>query len=332
MRFALSAEQRAFAAALDALLGAADVPGAVRRWAGGDPADGLRLWGRLAELGVTGLRVPEACGGVGGTPVDLVVACERLGYHGVPGPYVESLAVAPALLTDTALLTDVAKGLSRISVAAPPHSPYALDADTATHVFIVTGRTVTRGRVSRPVDSVDPARRLSEVSAGEVVADVGLVRHDRALDAGALATASWLVGAGQRLLDDTVAYVSARRQFGRVIGGYQAVQHALADVRVGLDFARPLVLAAARAAATAETASGSLASEAERNRTVSAAKVLAAEAAHRAARTALQLHGAIGYTRELDLSLWILRVRALISAWGTPAYHRGRVLDALTGR
>jgi hypothetical protein len=126
-----------------------------------------------------------------------------------------------------------------------------------------------------------------------------------------------LLGLGERLLDATVAYAKQRRQFGREIGSYQAIKHRLADVRIGLDFARPLVHGAALAGA--ET----------RSRDVSAAKVACGDAAHRAARAALQVHGAVGYTRELDLSLWITRVRALVGAWGTPTWHRHRVLDAL---
>jgi alkylation response protein AidB-like acyl-CoA dehydrogenase len=64
---------------------------------------------------------------------------------------------------------------------------------------------------------------------------------------------------------------------------------------------------------------------------VSAAKVAAGEASYVAARAALQAHGAIGYTEEYDLSLWLLKIRALRSAWGSPSYHRGRVLDSLVG-
>ena len=64
---------------------------------------------------------------------------------------------------------------------------------------------------------------------------------------------------------------------------------------------------------------------------VSAAKVACGDAAYLAARTGLQVHGAIGYTQEFDLSIWITKVRALVTAWGTPAYHRARVLDGLVG-
>jgi alkylation response protein AidB-like acyl-CoA dehydrogenase len=100
----------------------------------------------------------------------------------------------------------------------------------------------------------------------------------------------------------------------------QAVKHRLADVAIGLAFARPLADAAAAALAAGERAAG---------RDVSAAKVACAGAADRAARAALQVHGAIGYTAEHDLSRFLLQVRALVPAWGTSAEHRARVLAAL---
>ena len=120
----------------------------------------------------------------------------------------------------------------------------------------------------------------------------------------------------------SVRHATQRTQFGRPVGAFQAVKHRLADVAIGLEFARPLADAAAVALA------GSCAT-AERD--VSAAKVACAEAAYGAARAALQVHGAIGYTREHDLSLWLTKVRALLPAWGTQAEHRAIVLAALTG-
>ncbi|WP_037367602.1 acyl-CoA dehydrogenase family protein [Amycolatopsis orientalis] len=313
MKFRLSAEQRAFAEALDALLGAADVPGVTRSWAAKRPESGLLLWKQLAELGVTGLGVPEEHGGVGGTPVDLVVAFERLGYHGVPGPVIESIAAAPVLVTDASLLSSLASGAAVASFASAPDTPYALDADVATDVFVV-GDALARADIGRSLQSVDPARHLFEVTAAAEIQPLSRETRRKALDLASLACAAELLGCGARMLADTVAYLGQRRQFGRVIGEYQALKHAAADVRVALDFARPLLLGAAR----------------EPNaRSISAAKVATSDAAQLAARTGLQLHGAIGYTLECDLSLWLLRVRALVGCWGTPAAHRARVLESL---
>src|SRR6202012_3124254 len=93
-------QQRDFAASIDAALGAADLPGAIRAWADGDVAPGRKVWEQLANLGVTALAVPEEFDGLGADPVDLVVALERLGRWCVPGPVTESIAVAPVLLAE----------------------------------------------------------------------------------------------------------------------------------------------------------------------------------------------------------------------------------------
>ncbi|EUA23422.1 acyl-CoA dehydrogenase, C-terminal domain protein [Mycobacterium xenopi 4042] len=145
-------------------------------------------------------------------------------------------------------------------------------------------------------------------------------RRCPAYEFGVLATAAQLVGAGQALLDAAVDYAKQRSQFGRAIGSYQAIKHKLADVHIAVELARPLVYGAALSLAG---------DSADAHRDVSAAKVAASDAALAAARSALQTHGAIGFTAEHDLSLWLLRVQALRPAWGDAAVHRRRVLEAL---
>lgn len=321
MRFAPTEEQQGFAEVLDDLLAAADTPRVVRAWAEGDAATGLKLWRRLAELGVTGLLVPEAQGGTGGDEVDLVVAFEALGRHAVPGPWVESVALLPPLLAGAqGLLDRIVAGETPATAAVPGLAPFGLDADVATP-FVLEGTVLHEGRAGAVRRSVDPARRLFPLEAGREVARADAAAVGRALDTAALACAAQLLGAGERLLEDAVRYAKQRKQFGRVIGEYQALKHALADVRVALDFARPLVYVAALSLRAGSTVAP---------RDVSAAKVAAGDAAYAAARTALQVHGAIGYTAEYDLGLWITKVRALVSAWGTPSFHRERVLQAIT--
>ncbi|THI98662.1 acyl-CoA dehydrogenase, partial [Nocardioides sp.] len=160
--------------------------------------------------------------------------------------------------------------------------------------------------------SVDRTRRLFAVTSGAALPASDLAH---AFDLAALATAAQLLGAGERVLADSVTYVKQRRQFGREIGSYQAVKHKLADVRIALDFARPLALGAALDPTPLS---------------VSAAKVACSDAAYLASRSGLQVHGAIGYTQEFDLSIWLTRIRALVTAWGTPAFHRARVLESVT--
>ena len=311
MRFALDEQQRDFAASIDAALGVADLPGAVRAWSAGDVAPGRKVWEQLAHLGVTALAVPEEFDGLDADPIDLVVACERLGRWCVPGPVAESLAVAPILLAGDDRCAGLAAGELIVSAALPPQVPRAVDAHAADLVLLATDVGVSAAEPAAAHQSVDPSRRLYDVTPnGESwQADV-----NRAFQFGALATAAQLVGAAEALLTTAVDYAKQRTQFGRVIGSYQAIKHKLADVHIAIELARPLVYGAALSLQT---------------RDVSAAKAAASEAALLAARSALQTHGAIGFTQEHDLSLWLLRVQALRSAWGDPQAHRRRVLEAL---
>ena len=319
MRFDLDAQQRDFAASIDAALAAADVPHAVRAWADGDTAPGRKVWAQLADLGVTALAVPERFDGLDAHPVDLVVAMERLGRWCVPGPVAESVAVAPVLLAEEdERAAALATGELIATVVLWPQVPRALDADAAGLVLAAeeTG-WVSQAHVGDRHESVDPSRHLFDA---DPVCEAWQADVARAYEFGALATAAQLVGAGQALLDTAVEYAKQRTQFGRVIGSYQAIKHKLADVHIALELARPLVYGAALSLAdrSPDTA-----------RDVSAAKAAASDAALLAARSALQTHGAIGFTAEHDLSLWLLRVQALRSAWGDPAAHRRRVLEAL---
>jgi alkylation response protein AidB-like acyl-CoA dehydrogenase len=318
MKFELDEQQRDFASSIDRALGAADVPAAVRAWATGETGPGRKVWSTLTDLGVTALMVPEQFDGIGAHPVDLVVAAERLGYWGVPGPVTESVAVAPILLANDERCGALASGELIATVAMPPHVPRAVDADTAGLVLVAGDGEIREGTPGDQYESVDPARRLFDVAAagGTESADTAL-----AFEFGALTTAAQLVGAGQAMLDGTVEYAKQRSQFGRLIGSYQAIKHKLADVHIAVELARPLVYGAALSLADGSK---------DTARDVSAAAAAAADAALLSARSSLQAHGAIGFTQEHDLSLLLLRVQALRSAWGDPTWHRRRVLEAMT--
>ncbi|AOW95046.1 acyl-CoA dehydrogenase [Rhodococcus sp. WMMA185] len=300
------------------MLTKADMPTVIRAWSTGDTEPGLELWGRLAETGVNALLVPEEHDGLGADPVDLVVAVEQLGRHAVPGPVAETIAVAPALLAQVApeKLPELASG-SLATVAAPPHVPFAVDADAADLALLVDGSTIHLGESGSALASVDRSRRLFSLTGSEAL---GEGDSAPAFDLGALATAAQLQGLGETLLEVTTDYAKQRKQFGKVIGGFQAIKHHLAEVAVGLEMSRPLLYGAALSVRDGSAAT---------TRDVSAAKAACGDAAYRAARVALQVHGAIGYTQEHDLSLWLVKVRALVTAWGTPAFHRARVVDSL---
>lgn len=309
MKFELTSDQRDFMSALDGQITAGDPVSVNRSWAAGDTKPGLELWQQIAEVGVSGLLVAEEQGGLGASPIELVCAFEVLGRHAVPGPWIESAAYLATALEGPER-TAIADG-TVATVAAPPLAPYAIDADAAEEHYVVVDGTLHQAEHGDAVESVDPSRRLFKVTAATSLPSSDL---DAAFDLAVLAASAELLGAGERVLDDAVTYVKQRTQFGRTIGSYQAIKHQLANVRIALDFARPLVLGAAMDPTP---------------RAVSAAKIQAADAANLAARVGLQVHGAIGYTAEFDLSLWLLRIRALQSAWGTPTFHRERVLASL---
>ncbi|MBC6463118.1 acyl-CoA dehydrogenase family protein [Actinomadura sp. HBU206391] len=327
MRFSFTADQRLLAGAVREVLAGTSPPDAVRAAAADPSARRGAAWHALARVGLLGALVAEEHGGLGLTPLDTVLAFEETGRFAVPGPLVESAVAAPWLV-EPGWLAKIAAGTAAVSVAMP----HLLDADVVDLLVMRSGggvRAVSPDDVTlSPIPSLDATRRLFAASA----ADAGRAEGDplggspavfgSAADHAALATAAQLVGLGRRLLEMTVAYAGQRRQFGTAIGSFQAVKHQLADVAIALDFAAPVVYRAAYAL-THRTPSAP--------RDVSAAKIAAGTAAHRAARAALQVHGAIGYTEELDLHLWLTRVWSLRGAWGEESLHRARLRDALLG-
>ncbi|MGW5074693.1 acyl-CoA dehydrogenase family protein [Rhodococcus sp. NPDC004095] len=329
MKFSLSTEQRDFADSLRGLLANANTPAVIRSWGENDTAAGLELLQQLAETGVTALAVPEEFDGIAAHPSDLAVAFIELGRAAVPGPILETAAAVPALLSalgDQQLakrfLPGIAEGTSLASLVLEPSTPRALDADLADPVLRVSGDTLELVRATTQLESVDPARRLFEVESVETLAqgaDV-VAAAEKAYDLAVLAASAQLIGAGHAMIETATEYAKNRSQFGRVIGSFQAVKHHLSDALVAVEMATPLVYGAAISIAEgADTIA----------RDVSAAKVAAANAAYLASRKALQVHGAIGYTLECDLSLWLTKTRALQSAWGTASAHRARIASAL---
>jgi alkylation response protein AidB-like acyl-CoA dehydrogenase len=326
--FGFDSDQLAFRDAVRDLLEKECPPDTVRA-AGVTPPGGLDrvVWDRLAEMGVLGLLTPEAGGGLGLDERSLVLVLEETGRSALPHPVVDTAAVAAPLLGDHDRL---AAGTMVASDLGGPSIPCAADADAlllgsppgsrpVEALYLVEPAAVGLA----PVDTVDRARRAARVTWSP--SDATLVTDDpdvvgRAFDRGAWATAAQLVGLGQRMLDLTVAYVSEREQFGQPIGAFQAVKHHLADALTGLAFARPAVHRAAHSLAVGTPT---------RSRDVSMAKAMASDAAWLVGRQALQCHGAIGYTVEADLHLYLKRTWALAKAWGDAAWHRNRVGAAL---
>jgi alkylation response protein AidB-like acyl-CoA dehydrogenase len=307
MRFAFTDDQRLFAEGLRDLLAKECTPAHVRAaWddgAGHDPT----LWTHLSEMGVFGMLVPESAGGVGGTEVDLVLLLEELGRAAVPGPVFETAAVVAPALGDPAI----------VGTAALDGSPYVPHADVASVVLVPGGVVRTAAATTTAIDALDRGRRLFTVDGPVEAFD-----YDEALafDRGALGAAAALVGLSERMIDVAADYARQREQYGRPIGVNQAVKHLLADALLKVEFAKPAVYRAAWSVAEGEPT---------RARDVSLAKAFASDAAYRSSRSAMQVHGAIGYTWEADLQLWMKKAWALQRAWGDATFHRRRVAEAV---
>lgn len=334
MQFAFDERQLEFRAQLRALADKLCTPADLRASWESTHGWSRDRWGALADLGVTALTVPEEHGGLGLGQVDLVLLLEEAGRAGLPEPLLDTVAVGAPLLAASGgapgddastWLGQVAAGDAVVAVA-DPNRPLVVTAgadlllvwrDAALVAVPAAEATFAVRR------SVDGARRLWELDPpadGAVVLAAGdeAARLRRAAsDLGAAAAAAVLVGVADRLVAMAAGYAKERTQFGRAIGSFQAVKHHLANAFVRLEFARPVVY---RAAWSIDEQMPSA------SRDVSMAKAMASDAATLAARVALQVHGAIGYTWEHDLHLWMKRAWALAAAWGDAGEHRAFVL------
>ena len=305
MHFAFTDEQIALRDATRDLLVKECTPAHVRDAWTNETGRVPGLWDRLDAMGVVGLLAPESAGGLGMTFVDLVLVLEETGRHAVPEPIVETAAFGVPLV-----------GRADITIAASEFTvPWA---DTADVIFTAAGRYERADATLVAHPSVDGSRRLFEVEGPST--DVDPVDVLAAYDRGVCGIAAQQCGLADRMLELTADYVKERRQFGVPVGSFQAVKHQLANARIALEFARPLVYRAAASIATEDPGASVH---------VSMAKAKADAAARQTARAALQCHGAIGYTTEYDLHLYLKRSWALARSWGDTAFHHGRVSRAI---
>ena len=336
MDFTFSDEQRMMAASTRELLADVCSPAVLRAVAEGRDASGAARWERYCELGLPGLLAPESAGGVGLSNVDFVLIAEELGRAAVPEALVEHAAVGVPLLAGFAgelrvkpVLEAAAAGASRLAVALP-QEPFVAGAGEANWLVVGAGdelHLVPRSGVrlvEQPAN--DRLRRLhrveySPVPATRIAAGAGVREAcSRAVGRGSLHAAAQCLGVAERMLEIAVAYASDRKQFGHAIGAYQGLKHQFASAQVKVEFARPVVYAAA----------ASLGESGEKMPVaVSHAKLAAVAAADACARIAMQAHGAMGYSWEVDLHFYMKRAWALAGAWGDGNVHARRIQAAL---
>lgn len=309
------------------------------------------LWKALAaDLGLAGLLVAEEHGGAGATAREAAVVLEELGRAAAPVPFLTSAVIATTLLThaDGDLLARLASGESTATLVVPfstaPNGVLpafeladgalrgevtsvagALEADVllviardgddlAVHAVDAADAMLT------PVSSFDMTRQLADVRVDGVRGTAVLAHAEpdvrAALEAGAALLASEQAGVAQWCLETTVAYLKERHQFGRVVGGFQALKHRLADLYANVE----------SATATARYAAATLAAQdPDLLVATSLAQAFCGDLAVTAAEEAVQLHGGIGMTWEHPAHLYLKRAKADQIGLGTPGAHRSRL-------
>lgn len=337
MNFTFSAEQQAFRDSMSRFLMIEAAPEQLREVWQTDDGRSSDMLKRIAQQGLTGLSVPEAEGGLGLGDVDWALMTQELGYYAIPDSLADTAWVAVGLLAAlppghpirAQWLPRIVDGCARIAVGHPVN-PWVADAHLADLLLLPhatpQGLEVHALRHDAveltPCPSIDASRRLAQLQwtphAQTCIVDAtaGQRLWDETLDRGAVNVGGQLVGLAQRMLDLSVDYAAQRKQFGRPIGSFQAVKHHLADVVTKIEFAKPVLYRAAHALAHGD---------AQRGVRVSHAKLACADAAWTAARKAIQVHGAMGYTWEADLQMFMKRAWALDAAWGDRGFHKNRI-------
>jgi alkylation response protein AidB-like acyl-CoA dehydrogenase len=320
-------------------------------------------WRVLAELGAPALLVPDDAGGLGMDDTDLVGILEEAGWAALPEPLLETAALAapvlsalrpaPAAVTALRSLTENHAPMTVGGIDVSAHgvtSPSEVRADGlistprvagahAAAVLLLACRDLDSGWQLHAVPaeacriddtpSLDSTRDMATVHwplSSDTLLAYGVAAEAAVqlmADRAAAGSAALLIGLADRMITLAADYAKERKQFGQPIGSFQAVKHLLANARVGLEFARP---ATYRAALSIATAQPTLSHDA------SMAKAMASDAADAAARVALQVHGAIGYTWECDLHYFMKRTWSLSRAWGDAVTHRHLVLDDALAR
>ncbi|MCU1377877.1 MAG: acyl-CoA dehydrogenase [Acidimicrobiales bacterium] len=346
MNFGFDEDQEALREAAEKLL-AAESPPAFVREALEDPDAWRPLWSTIVDLGWTSLAVPERLGGLGLGVVDLVALAEVTGRWVLPAPWMSAAGLAGPVLAATGAgegaLAGIAEGAvstlaaegdvrwdGRTLRGTARRVPDAVRADVLVVLAAgpdgrVVGVVPAHDVRIEPTPAADPNRPLADVHL-DVVVPVVAADPEPGLDVARTVLAAELVGVADRILEVTVEHARERVQFDRPIGAFQAVKHRLADLFVAVERARTLTYDAAMVLDDPASSTG------RRREVASLAKAAASEAAILAAKSGVQLHGAIAITWEHDLHLFARRARQGASALGDHLFHYRRAAESFLGR
>lgn len=325
---------------------------AVRKIMETDTAYDAGLWSKLAEQGFTGIIAPEEYGGMGLGKVELILLMEEAGYALLPGPFFSTVALAVPVIDALATsaqkkkyLEPIAAGKARSTLALVEANGswdvsslqlsasgdklagtklFVTDASVADFIIVATRNGVfaveakAPGLRIEPMKGMDLTRKIYSVEFKNTPAEKlgGSGNLDQALNVTTAALCGEMVGGMQRTLETTVAYAKTRKQFGKPIGIFQAVQHLCADMYLETESSRSAAYYAAWAleenAPDAATA-------------VSVAKMYASDASRTVGNRGIQVHGGMGFTWENDLHLYYRRAKASETMLGDATFHRERI-------
>jgi alkylation response protein AidB-like acyl-CoA dehydrogenase len=338
MEFGLTDEQTMLQDAVQRTLDRVCPLERVRKAAAGGEAVARDVWSALVELGAPGLIIPEEHGGAGLTLLDAALVAEALGRSVAPVPFAASAIMAPLALMGSgspaqqaAWLPKLAAGEIIAGVAVSETAAgsrdgagvaasggrltgkalFVLDADAA-DIFVVADQSGglhlveagAAGLARTPLTSIDATRSIGELGFDNTPVEPLSARDPgaslrRMIDAGRIALAADILGAGQRMIEKAVAYAAERSQFGRVIGSFQAVKHLCAEMAAELEPCRSLLWYAAYADAEDPARSSLMAAH---------AKAHLSEVGTFVARTATEVHGGMGFTDLVGLHYWFKRI------------------------
>ena len=310
------------------------------------------FWSKIVDQGYTGIIFPEEYGGVGLGKVELILLMEEAGRALLPGPFFSTVALAGVVIDAVAspekkkkYLAPICRGEARSTVAVLEASaswdPAAIqiastagkltgeklfvpDAAVADFILVVAqdGVFVVDAKASgmkiAPMEGMDLGRKLYTIqfnnTPAEKLGDASAL--PRAFDVATAALVGEMVGGMQRTLDISVDYAKMRKQFGKPIGMFQAVQHQCADMYLETESSR----SSAYYAAWALEENAPDASVA-----VSIAKMYASDASRTVGNRGIQIHGGMGFTWENDLHLYYRRAKSSETMFGDATFHRERI-------
>ena len=333
MNFIFTEEQIQFKDAIKSFLAEECAPASIRDGWQKNKSFNLERWKNLIELGVLSSNLPEEKGGLGMDQVTLALMVEEMGYAGLPEPVAEQtflvndvIPFLPKNVTE-AVERNYNDGTQYIALAHPlaPNPLFLKDAAGLILLDNSECKFIAKDDMDfEIISSNDPSRELFKLSSmnDAISTSENFDELNSAVSArGALMTAALLIGLAQKMIDLSSVYVLDRTQFGKPIGSFQAVKHMLADVAVKIEFAKPAVYRAAYSLSENNPKSALHCAH---------AKLMCAQAAELACKNSIQAHGAMGYTWEMDLHIYMRKAWSMMACWGNEDKQQELIFKTLS--